>query len=139
MTHPRNTRTQLKNQERENTTDGSTTTPDVGTIHHHNNDQGEEQGYLSSATAVPTIAEIISKELPNSNLSGEMLAVVNIICKVIQTQLDMHFNKFNNMSHAKDQQIVNLESKVAVLQDRVTKLEDCIDDVDQYERRDTDH
>lgn len=138
MTNPHGTRSKSKKQVREDITDGATNSPEFGTTtHNNNNDQGEEQGNPTNATSSPTIADIISKELPNSNLSGEMLSLVNIISKVIQTQFDMYFSKLNSLNNAKDQHIATLESKITVLEDKVTKLEDSIDDVDQYERRDT--
>ena len=94
-------------------------------------------GPTTTTTTMPTIAEIISKELPNSDLSGDMLTLVNVISKVIQTQFDIYFSKLTSMHDAKDQHITTLESKITVLKDKLAKLEDNIDDVDQYERRDT--
>ncbi len=39
----------------------------------------------TTTTAIPEVTDIISRELKNANLSGDMLSLVNIIGKVIQS------------------------------------------------------
>ncbi|KAK8372923.1 hypothetical protein O3P69_018355 [Scylla paramamosain] len=91
----------------------------------------------TTTTAIPEVTDIISRELKNANLSGDMLSLVNIIGKVIQSQFDTYLIKLDKLNNAKDEKISYLESKVSALEIKVTELQDTIDDVDQYERRDT--
>lgn len=91
----------------------------------------------TSTSAVPDVMHIISKELQTSNLSGELLTVINIIGKVIQSQFDTYLTKLDQINKVKDEKITHLESKVCALENKITVLQDTIDDVDQYERRDT--
>lgn len=91
----------------------------------------------NTTTAVPDVTDIISKELLTSNLSGEMLSVINIIGKVIQSQFDTYLTKIDQINKVKDEKITHLESKVYALEKKITELQGTIDDVDQYERRDT--
>ena len=61
-----------------------------------------------------------------TTLSEEGKVIVNTIVKVLQTLLE-----------SKDQKIDELQSRVKVLENKVSDLECQIDDVNQYERRDT--
>ena len=63
---------------------------EVGATHHYTADdtsKGMQGCNITTTTTynttVPDVAGIISKELSNANLSGEMLSLINIICKVI--------------------------------------------------------
>ena len=63
---------------------------EVGATHNNTTDdtsKGVQGGNITTTTTftttVPEVAGIISKELSNANLSGEMLSLINIICKVI--------------------------------------------------------
>lgn len=85
---------------------------------------------------VPDIVDIISKELPNTNSSGEMHFMINIVCKVIQTQFDFNLTKIDNSSSAKEKHVDRLETKISALKEKITRLETTVDDMDQYERRD---
>ena len=146
MAPPTPTRSKIKKQDKEDAKDGSRNSSEAGATHLNSADdtsKSEQSGNstttttTSLTTTVPDVAEIISKELPNANLSGDILSVVNIICKVIQTQFDTFLTKLDSLYTAKDQQVVNLEAKVTALESKITQLENTIDDVDQYERRDT--
>lgn len=90
-----------------------------------------------TTTTVPNLANIISKELPDASISGEMLPVVNIIIKVIQDQFDTYLTKIDLLNTEKDKEIDQLRNKVNTMETKITQLETMIDDVDQYERRDT--
>ncbi|KAK3895532.1 hypothetical protein Pcinc_000770 [Petrolisthes cinctipes] len=91
----------------------------------------------TTTTSVPDVAEIINQELSNTNLPGDMQALVTIIGKVIQTQFDTYFSKFDNLNTAKNRQIDQMQTKINELENKIINLEITIDDVDQYERRDT--
>ena len=140
MTPPLTTRSRASTVIKESTVSETRNRPEDGTAHHNNNaDKGAASGLATTTniTSVPNVAEMITKEFSNSNLSGEMLTLTNIICKTIQTQFDNFFNKFENLNSAKDKLIGKLESKVSALEDKISQLETNIDDVDQYERRET--
>ena len=89
-----------------------------------------------STTTVPNLADIISKELPNTSISGEVIPVVNII-KVIQTQFDSYLAKIDLLNTEKDKEIEQLRNKVNNMETKISQLETLVDDVDHYERRDT--
>lgn len=130
---------------RDESTDGAACVPRDGATDNKNTaddtDQRERQQNThlaaTSTSAVPDVTDIISKELLTSNLSGEMLSVINIIGKVIQSQFDTYLAKLDQINKVKDEKITNLETKVSALENKITVLQDTIDDVDQYERRDT--
>lgn len=98
--------------------------------------ENRTDGLLLSPEA-STVAAIVANELSTANLSGEMLTLVNIISKIIQTKLDTHFDKIAKSHRLNEVQIAHLESKVSALENKIIQLESTIDDVDQYERRDT--
>lgn len=66
-----------------------------------------------------------------------MLTLDNIMCNVIQKQFDSYLTKLSKANSAKDKQIGNLQSKVTNLENKVQLLESNMDDIDQYESRDT--
>ena len=87
------------------------------------------QGTAETKQAVPTlqqspIMDLISDDL--EALSQEGKAIVSTIVKALTLSMQ-----------EKDQTIQTLKSKVSSLESKVTKLEDQLDDIYQYERRDT--
>lgn len=140
MTPPPATRSKTKAANMEGTV-GEKNRPEDGTAHSNNNNAdlgaASDTSTTTTTTAVPSVAEMISKEFSSANLSGEMLSLANIICKAIQTQFDSYLSKFDSLCTAKDKQIEKLESKVSFLENKITQMESNIDDIDQYERRDT--
>ncbi|KAK3892794.1 hypothetical protein Pcinc_003382 [Petrolisthes cinctipes] len=91
----------------------------------------------TTTTSVPDVTEIINQELSNTNLPGDMQALVTIIGKVIQTQFDTYFSKVEHLITANNRQIDQMQTKINKLENKIINLETTIDDVDQYERRDT--
>lgn len=81
-----------------------------------------------SGTAPPTASPAILSTLQDdiSSLSEEGKVIVNTIVKALQNLLDI-----------KDQKIHYLESRIKTLEKITSDLESQIDDVNQYERRDT--
>ena len=78
----------------------------------------------STSTSIQDIFSNIQGEL--SGLSPEIKAVVGAI-----------FKAFEVYSVRKDQELADLRTTVGTLESRITQLEDQLDDVNQYERRDT--
>lgn len=70
------------------------------------------------------ILSIIEKDI--STLSSEGKTIVSAIIKAMQS-----------ISDSKDQRIEQLETQVAVLEKKLTELDDKVDESSQYERRDT--
>lgn len=99
--------------------------------------QPQPDPQYTSTTDLPDVTDIISKEVEKVNLTGDMLTLINIIGKVIQAQFTSYLTKLDIANTTKDEKIAYLESKVSALEHQVTGLQDTIDDVDQYERRDT--
>ncbi|KAK3892885.1 hypothetical protein Pcinc_003286 [Petrolisthes cinctipes] len=91
----------------------------------------------TTTTSVPDVTEIINQELSNTNLPGDMQALVTIIGKVIQTQFDTYFSKVDNLITTNNRQINQMQTKINELENKIINLETTIDDVDQYERRNT--
>lgn len=118
---------------------GATNNPTDGATLNHNNAADTHTGVITTtlATAVPDVTEVISRELSNTKLSGDMLSLINVIGKVIQSQFEAYLNKLDNLNTAKDGKIAYLESKVSALENKISELNDSVDDIDQYERRDT--
>ncbi|KAK4297862.1 hypothetical protein Pmani_029746 [Petrolisthes manimaculis] len=71
-----------------------------------------------------TISNIIHDDI--SALLGENMVMVNTIIKAVQF-----------IMHRKDEHINQLKTEVITFENRVSQLENQIDDVNQYERRDT--
>ncbi|KAK3892402.1 hypothetical protein Pcinc_003772 [Petrolisthes cinctipes] len=71
-----------------------------------------------------TISNMIQDDI--STLSGESKVMVNTSIKAVQLIMDR-----------KDEHINQLKTEVVTLENRVSQLENQIDDVSQYERRDT--
>ncbi|KAK4304814.1 hypothetical protein Pmani_023249 [Petrolisthes manimaculis] len=71
-----------------------------------------------------TISNIIHDDI--SALLGENMVMVNTIVKAVQF-----------IMHRKDEHINQLKTEVITFENRVSQLENQIDDVNQYERRDT--
>ena len=86
---------------------------------------------------MPDVAQILNQELSTTKLSSDMQLLVTILSKVMQTQFETLFSKITEMSDAKSREIVQLQTKVCALERKITDLENTVDDVDQYERRDT--
>lgn len=81
----------------------------------------------SRTTPSMTSDDILSTlQVDISSLSEEGKAIVNIIIKAMQT-----------LTHNKDTKIKQLQSKVTFLNEKVCDLENQIDELNQYERRDT--
>lgn len=74
----------------------------------------------------PSLSILSTLEDDISKLSEEGKTIVSIIIKAMQA-----------MSDKKDQVINQLQNKVIVLESKLCDLENLIDDVNQYERRDT--
>ena len=117
--------------------DGSSKCTVVGAKQNKTDDKDGTRGPTTTTTDVPDVAELISKEFESINLLGEMLSLINVICKVIQTQFDHYLAKIKSSNRIKDKQIDSLETKISALENKIINLETTIDDVDQYERRDT--
>lgn len=144
MSPPPSTRSKAKSVYKDSAEVEAKNRPEVGAAPNINKNtadssQGGTGGPSTSTdnTTVPGIAEMISKEVSKANLSGEMLALVNIISQVIQSQFDNYLTRLDNLNSAKTKQIDELQTKISALENKVFQLESLIDDVDQYERRDT--
>lgn len=72
-----------------------------------------------------------------ASLSPESKTLVKIITMVVTKQFQTEFKKLQDELATKDAKINNLEDEVNNLRAKVTTLESHIDDVEQYERRDT--
>ena len=134
---PVTTRNKTKKVENENSMDGASKCTVVGAKQNKTDDKDGMRGPTTTTTDVPDVAELISKEIERTNLSSEMLSLINVICKVIQTQFDHYLAKIESSNRIKDKQIDSLETKISALENKIINLETTIDDVDQYERRDT--
>lgn len=140
------TRSKHKRMGREGTLGEANNSPEEGAINQNNNnnpaDNSEDEQGAHAVTnhttdVVPNATDLIYSELSKTNLSGEMLPLANIICKIIQSQFDSFLAKLDKLSKAKDKQISSLESKLSSLENKITQLETNVDDIDQYECRDT--
>lgn len=92
VTSDMSTRNGIKKMHKKGTLDGGQIGPVAGNTN-HNNDEEEQ---ATHATSTATMSTMISKELSNANLSGEMLSLANIIYIVIQTQFDLYLTKLNS-------------------------------------------
>lgn len=115
----------------------TTLTLDGATINNNTSDNKNGAGGLAPTPVVPDLAQIINNELSTTSISGEMLPFINIICKVIQSQFDSYFIKLDKINNERNKQIDHMQAKISALEGKITQLETSIDDVDQYERRDT--
>ena len=100
-------------QEEDITTPAQTSTPDLTT-----------QYGAPPPSSPPSILRLIEDDI--KTLSEEGKAIVSTIIKALQI-----------MSDTKDQTIEKLQTKIEALGNRILQLEDQLDDVNQYERRDT--
>ena len=71
------------------------------------------------------------------SLSQESQSLVKVLTLIISIQLSQKLSNINKELEKKDKQIQNLTSVVNDLQDKISDLESNLDNVDQYERRDT--
>lgn len=136
------TRNKNKLASAEETREGASNTPGVdaaATTTTTTTSPRDETGGVGDmiTTTLPNLADTIIKELPNTKISGEMLPVVNIIIKVIQSQFDSYLAKIDLLNNEKDKNIEQLKTKVNHMETKIRHLESMIDEVDQYERRDT--
>lgn len=149
MTPPQSTRSKSKKNGDGIDVDGTANNPrDGATVLQNNNtanmgvqrrqrQQQQSDPKCTITTDLPDVTDIISKEVEKANLTGDMLTLINIISKVIQAQFTSYLTKVDIVNSTKDEKIAYLESKVSDLEQQVLGLQDTIDDVDQYERRDT--
>ena len=70
-------------------------------------------------------------------LTEESKSTVKVLSKILDIQLSEKLSTLHKIIAEKDQKIVKLETEVNDLKTKVQELENNIDSVDQYERRDT--
>lgn len=62
---------------------------------------------------------------------------MSVLSSELKTVVGAIFKAFEVYSEGKNQEVTHLRTKVNSLEDRITQLEDQLDDVNQYERQDT--
>ena len=88
-------------------------------------------------TRKASVQSLNDGEVEISKLISELEGDSKNIVLILSNQLNSFRSEFTELLTAKNDEISALKTKVAVLEDKVVKLETSIDDNDAYERKDT--